>query len=260
MKLDGKVAIVTGGSRGIGRGIALRFAKEGANVVVNFVTNKDAAGEVVKKITKLGREAIAFRGDVSVASDVRKLVKTTIDKFGKVDILVNNAGFSNPSPFLELTENRWDRVVNVNLKGIFLCSKAVVTEMIKRHQSGRIINITSISGSLPSKRLAHYCAAKAGANMLTKAMAVELAPHKINVNAIAPGVIKTEMSEKNILRNKSLCSSYERLIPLGLLGEVNDVAFAAIFLASDDSSYITGHILTVDGGWIAYLYDPGVED
>ncbi len=258
MKLADKVAVVTGSSRGIGRGIALRFAEEGADVVVNYLKRASDADSVVREIREKGRRAIAVQGDVALKRDAERIIEAGLQELGRLDILVNNAGFSRPVPFMDLTEETWDAVMGVNAKAIFLCTQRAARQMM-RSGGGSIITVTSISGREASRQLSHYCAAKAAANMLTQGMAAELAPYGIRVNAIAAGLIETELSRTNILRDERLRRAYNELIPAGRPGTVDEIARAAVFLASADASYVTGHVLVVDGGWSAVTYDPGFE-
>ncbi len=243
--LDGKVAIVTGASRGIGRAIAERYAAEGARVVVNSVSGSPAATAVVEAITERGGEAVAVQADVSRSADVRDLVAATIDRFGRIDILVNNAGIMVTKDVRETTEDDWDRTIDINLKGPYLCSKAVAPVMVAQ-QGGTIINMSSNSGLYhPSAmRYTEYVVSKAGLNGLTKALALTLGPF-ITVNAICPGWIRTDMVEvidpavqQRILDETSLAR----------WGTPDDIAAAAVFLASADASFITGELLIVAGG------------
>jgi NAD(P)-dependent dehydrogenase (short-subunit alcohol dehydrogenase family) len=253
MRLTGKVAIVTGASRGIGRGLALALAREGADVVVNSVDDKEAE-HVVHQIKALGREALAIKTDVSKASEVEEMVAITMDKFNQIDILVNNAGISVFTPFFEVTEEVWDRTIEVNLKGAFLCSQAAAREMVKR-KWGRIINITSCGAKLAFNHMPHYCASKGGLTSLTMQMAVELGRYNITVNAVGPGLIQTEANAR-ILADRSVYEFYVGRIPLGRAGEPKDVAGAVVFLASDDADYITGQSFYVDGGWATHAPEP----
>jgi len=243
--LEGKVAIVTGSSRGIGRAVAERFAAQGAKVAVNCVKGERDAEAVVDAIRSGGGEAVSVRGDVSRSADVRDLVRATVDAFGQVDILVNNAGVMVSTSFMDATEEDWDRTIDVNLKGAYLCSKEVVPVML-RPGAGRIINMSSNSGLYhPSAmRFTEYVVSKAGMNGLTKALALALGP-QITVNAICPGWIKTEMI-------KGTDPEVERKIlaetPLGRWGTPEEVAAAALFLASRDADFITGELLIVAGG------------
>lgn len=247
-RLDGKVAVVTGSSRGIGRAIAIKFAREGASVVVNSRKKADAE-KVVKEIMEEGGRAVAIEADVSKAKDVQKLVAAAVKSFGKLDIFVNNAGIISFSSFLELKEEDWDALMAVDLRGVYLCMQAAAKQMIKQGKGGKIINISSIAGFIGIPRLAHYCAAKAGVIELTKEAAIELAPYKINVNSIGPGAIKTDMT-KGIEDDPEQLKQILARIPLGRLGEPEDIANAAAFLASDEADYMTGEVVFVDGGWL----------
>ena len=244
-RLKDRVAIVTGSSRGIGRAIALRFADEGAKVVVNWVGGEKAAAEVVDEINKRGTEALSVRADVSRLADVHSLVQSTIDRFGQIDVLVNNAGVMLTRGVLETSEDDWDRTIDVNLKGAYLCSKEVAPIMVAQ-KFGRIINISSNSGLYhPSAmRWTEYVVSKAGMNGLTKAMALALGPY-ITVNAVCPGWIKTDMVE-------GTDPAVERRIldetALGRWGTPDEVAASAAFLASHDADFITGELLIVAGG------------
>lgn len=244
-ELDGKVAIVTGGSRGIGRAVAQRFAAAGARVAVNYVKGEQPAKEVVAWIEQRGGEAIALQGDVSKSADVRDMVRATVAAFGRVDILVNNAGVMVSKSVLDATEEDWDLTIDVNLKGAYLCSKEVVPIM-QRQKFGRIINMSSNSGLYhPSAmRFTEYVVSKAGMNGMTKAMALALGPH-ITVNAICPGWIKTEMVEgtEPEVERRILAET-----ALGRWGTPDEVAGAALFLASRDANFITGELLIVAGG------------
>ncbi|MDK8638683.1 3-oxoacyl-[acyl-carrier-protein] reductase [Niallia taxi] len=244
MKLDGKTALVTGGSRGIGRAIALKLAKEGANVAVNYAGSAALANEVVEEIKQLGKDAIAIQCDVSNGESVANMIKETIDHFGSLDILVNNAGITRDNLLMRMKEAEWDDVINTNLKGVFHCTKAVTRQMMKQRK-GRIINITSIVGVTGNPGQANYVAAKAGVIGLTKTTAKELAARNITVNAVAPGFITTDMTDKlpEDVKNAMLTQ-----IPLAKFGEPDDIANAVVFLASDESNYITGQTIHIDGG------------
>jgi 3-oxoacyl-[acyl-carrier protein] reductase len=250
MKLEGKTAIVTGSRRGIGRAIALALAKEGANVTVSDINQEDCQ-KVVGEIEKLGRKGLAVRCDVTSTPEVEELVKKTVTEFGKLDILVNNAGIISYKPFLELTDDDWDKTLGVNLKGQFLCARAAAREMIK-NQWGRIINIASISSGgcgIAFPLIAHYTASKGGVTALTEALALELTAKGINVNAICPGAIDTDMT-KGAKESGQLEPVLLR-IPKGRLGQPEEIAHLAVFLASEEASYITGAAIVVDGGWLA---------
>ncbi|MBU8877798.1 3-oxoacyl-[acyl-carrier-protein] reductase [Bacillus sp. FJAT-29790] len=244
MKLEGKTALVTGASRGIGREIALELARQGANVAVNYSGSEERANQVVDEIKALGREAFAVRCDVSNGESVASMVKETIDTFGKLDILVNNAGITKDNLLMRMKEDEWDDVININLKGVFLCTKAVSRQMMKQ-RSGRIINISSIVGTSGNPGQANYVAAKSGVIGLTKTTAMELASRGITVNAIAPGFITTDMTDK---LSEEVKDQMLKQIPLAQFGEPSDIANAVVFLASDDSRYMTGQTLHVNGG------------
>ncbi|NHM29761.1 3-oxoacyl-[acyl-carrier-protein] reductase [Neobacillus terrae] len=246
MKLDGKSVLVTGASRGIGREIALEFAREGANVAVNFSGSEAKANETVDEIKAMGRDAFSVQCDVSNAESVASMVKETIDRFGKLDVLVNNAGITKDNLIMRMKEEEWDDVININLKGVFLCTKAVTRQMMKQ-RSGRIVNIASIVGVSGNPGQANYVAAKAGVIGLTKTTAKELSSRNITVNAVAPGFITTDMTEK---LTEEVKSEMLKQIPLARFGEPKDIAKVAVFLASDDSSYMTGQTLHVDGGMV----------
>lgn len=245
MRLKDKVALVTGGGRGIGKAIVLALAREGADIVACDI-NLENLKEVANEIEKLGRRVLALKTDVSKASEVNELIKIALDKFTKIDILVNNAGITRDNLILRMSEEDWDQVIDINLKGAFNCLKAVARPMMKQ-RSGRIINIASVVGMMGNPGQANYAASKAGIIGLTKSAAKELAPREINVNAIAPGFIKTAMTEALGDEIKERLTSR---IPLKRLGEVTDVANLVVFLASDDASYITGEVIKVDGGML----------
>ncbi|KAA0564146.1 3-oxoacyl-[acyl-carrier-protein] reductase [Rossellomorea aquimaris] len=246
MNLEGKVALVTGASRGIGREIALELAREGCNVAVNYSGSEAKANEVVDEIKGLGREAIAVQCNVSDSDAVQAMVKETIGQFGSVDILVNNAGITKDNLLMRMKEAEWDDVININLKGVFLCTKAVTRQMMKQ-RSGRIINISSIVGVSGNPGQANYVAAKSGVIGLTKTTARELAPRGITVNAIAPGFISTDMTDQlpEDVRNEML-----KQIPLSRFGDPQDIAKVVTFVASESASYMTGQTLHIDGGMV----------
>jgi len=249
MKLDNKTAIATGARRGIGRTIALALAKEGANVVVSDISQEDCQ-KVVTEIEGLGRKGLALKCNVTSRAEVEDMVRRTVVEFGKVDILVNNAGIISFKPFLELTDEDWDNTLNVNLKGQFLCARAVAKEMDK-NKWGRIINIASISSGgcgIAFPLIAHYTASKGGVMALTEALALELTSKGINVNAICPGAIDTDMV-KGVKESGQLEQILVR-IPKGRLGQPEDIANLAVFLASDESDYISGAAIVIDGGWL----------
>lgn len=244
--LTNKVAVVTGGSRGIGRAIALHLAELGAKVVVNFSGSQAKAEEVVAEIEANGGSAIAVQANVADAEDVTKLMKQAVETYGSLDILVNNAGITRDNLLMRMKEEDWDAVMNTNLKGVFLCTKAVTRQMMKQ-RAGRIVNIASIVGIAGNAGQANYVAAKAGVIGLTKTAAKELAARNIYVNAVAPGFIDTEMTEELPEQIKTQMLTQ---IPLAKLGKPEDVAKVVAFLASDDASYMTGQTLHVDGGMV----------
>ena len=246
MLLDGRHALVTGASRGIGRAVALAFAAEGASVALNFAGNVAAAEAVRAEIESAGGKAILVPADVSDENAVEDMVKTVTEAFGSIDILVNNAGITRDGLLLRMKEEDWDAVLNTNLKGVFLCTKAVSKFMMKKRY-GRIVNMASVVGVTGNASQANYAAAKAGVIGFTKAMAKELASRGITVNAIAPGFIRSDMTDvwPDKVKEAMLAE-----IPLGRAGEPADVAKAALFLASDQAAYITGQVLTVDGGMV----------
>ncbi|MCH6267119.1 MULTISPECIES: 3-oxoacyl-[acyl-carrier-protein] reductase [Neobacillus] len=246
MSLAGKTALVTGASRGIGREIALELARQGANVAVNFSGSEAKANEVVDEIKALGQEAFAIKCNVSNTEEVSEMVKAVIEQFGRLDILVNNAGITRDNLLMRMKEEEWDDVLNINLKGVFLVTKAVTRQMMKQ-RVGRIINISSVVGESGNPGQANYVAAKAGVIGLTKTTAKELASRNITVNAIAPGFITTDMTDK---LPEDVKTEMLKQIPLARLGEPKDIAKAAAFLASDDSAYITGQTLHINGGMV----------
>ena len=243
-KLADKVAIVTGGSRGIGRATALALATEGAKVVVNYARSSDAAEAVVTEITSAGGEAVALGADVSQAEEVDNLIKQTLDKFSRIDVLVNNAGITRDTLLMRMKPADWQAVINLNLTGVFLCTKAVTKTMLKQ-RSGRIINIASVAGQMGNPGQANYSAAKAGVIGLTKTVAKELASRNVTVNAVAPGFIATDMT--NELKSDDII----KFIPLGRYGRPEEVAGMIRFLAADPAAaYITGQVFNVDGGMV----------
>jgi 3-oxoacyl-[acyl-carrier protein] reductase len=243
-QLNERIAIVTGASRGIGRGIALELGKRGATVIVNYQSSADAANEVVGLITEAGGKAQAVQADVSLEEDVNRLIKTTTDAYGKVDILVNNAGTTRDNLIMRMGAEDFDTVIQTNLRSTWLCSKAVVRDMMRKRY-GRIINVTSVSGIMGNGGQTNYSASKAGIIGLTKALAREVASRGITVNAVAPGFVATDLTAN---LPEDIAKKVNENIPLGRWATVEDVALATAFLASNDASYITGHILNVDGG------------
>ncbi len=245
MRLKGKIALITGGARGIGRAIALTFAREGADIVVADV-NLEVAGKTASEIEAMGRGALALEMDVTDYQKVEEGINKILDKFGKVDILVNNAGITKDNLLLRMSQAEWDAVINVNLKGTFNCIKAVSKPMVKQ-RSGRIISIASIIGLMGNWGQANYAASKAGIIALTKTVAKELASRNINANAVAPGFIQTDMTAK---LPEDVKAKMMEAIPMAKLGTPEDVANVCLFLASEESSYITGQTITVDGGMV----------
>jgi len=243
LELTGKVALVTGAAQGIGKAVALMLARNGADIVVSDV-NVEKAQETSQEIQSLGRKALALKVDVSRPDDVDRMVQTIVEQLGKIDILINNAGIARDKLILRMTEEDWDAVLDVNLKGTFNCTKAVVRHMMKQ-RSGRIVNIASVVGEMGNAGQANYAASKAGVIGLTKTIAREFAQRGITVNAIAPGYIQTPMTDALPEKAKE---ELKRMIPMERLGQPEDVAQAALFLVSEASSYITGQVLNVNGG------------
>ncbi len=251
--LTGKFALVTGGSRGIGSGVAKALATQGANVAVNCASHMDKCEWISGEIKGMGRDSIAFQADVSKKVEVQKMFSQIKDKWGRLDILVNNAGIINYASFEELTEEQWDRVLAVNLKGQFLCAQEAV-KLMKPGNWGRIINIASISSGgvgIGFKNISHYTASKGGVVALTENMAIELAQYGINVNAVAPGAIESDMSS-TLSQDEELLKGTLTQIPKGRIGKPEDIGAAVAFLASNEADYITGTVLYVDGGWLAF--------
>ncbi|MFN8413017.1 MAG: 3-oxoacyl-[acyl-carrier-protein] reductase [Anaerolineales bacterium] len=244
LSLENKVALVTGGSRGIGRAIALEFAARGAAVVVNYNKSPESAEEIVKKVQEAGRKAAAFQADVSDFKQAEALVKFTVDTFGDLSILVNNAGITRDQLIMMMPEADWDAVINTNLKSTFNCSKAAVKHMMRK-RTGRIINIASVAGQMGNPGQTNYSASKGGQIAFTKALAREVAARNITVNGIAPGFVDTEILDA---MTPETLEAALKMVPLARKGKPEEIAFAASFLASDEAAYITGQILGVDGG------------
>lgn len=242
--LDNKIAVVTGGSRGIGKAIALNLASKGANIVVNYTSNSTAADEVVREIKAMGREAIAVKANVSNETDINHLIKETETNLGKIDILINNAGITRDGLLIRMKEEDWDDVLNVNLKGVFLATKLIGKKMLKQ-KSGSIVNVTSVVGLMGNAGQANYAASKAGVIGFTKSVAKEFASRGITVNAVAPGFIQSDMTDK---LGEEVVENYLKAIPLSKLGNPEDVANTVAFLVSDQANYITGQTIQVDGG------------
>lgn len=241
-----RVAVVTGASRGIGRACALELARTGMNIAVNYKSSRQGAEDTVKAIQSLGRISRAYEADTSVSSQVTSMVESVMRDFGRIDVLVNNAGVLKRSPFTEITEEDWDRILDTNLKGYFLVGQAVARVMMSQG-GGTIVNISSNAEEMPSPRLAHYSVAKAGVAMLTKSMALELAASAIRVLAVAPGLIETDINKKDLgdptFRERRLAR-----IPLKIIGTPEDVAKTVAFVASDDARLMTGHTVFIDAG------------
>jgi glucose 1-dehydrogenase len=247
MKLDGKVALVTGGSKGIGQAIAIRVASEGARVAFNYRSHREGADETLEKIKSSGSEGFTLQADLSSIAGVRGLVDGTIDRFGKLDILVNNAGIEKSADFWDVTEEDYDAVLNVNLKSVFFATQEFVKHLRSTKTPGKVINISSVHEELPFPHFAAYCASKGGLKMLMRDLAVELAPLGINVNNVAPGAIETPINA-NLANDPAKLGALLQNIPLGRMGKPNDVASLVAFLASAEADYITGATFYVDGG------------
>jgi len=249
MRLAGKVALVTGAQQGIGKAIALAYGREGASVVINYLDNQAAAEEIASQIRALGQRAAPLAGDVAQAADIRRMVEAG-ESLGGIDILVNNAGIFPRVEFLDMTEAQWDEVLNVNLKGTFLCTQAVAQKLVERGRAGAVINLASSAAFRSSPRGVHYVASKAGIVGVTRATALELAPYRVRVNAIAPGT--TDTAQPRYGMSEEELQAAARQVPLGRMGAPEDVADLAVFLASEEARHITGQTLHVNGG--QYLY------
>ncbi len=247
MRLKNKVALVTGSSQGIGRGIAERFAREGADVVINYAGNAQRAEEALRAVEATGRRGLVVQADIASVAGIKKLFATALEHFGALDILVNNAGVETHAPFWEVTESDYDKVLNVNLKGVFFAAQAMTQHLMMTRRRGKIVNISSVHEELPFPNFAAYCASKGGVKMLTRNLAVELGQHGININNIAPGAIETPINTK-LLNDPQKLGALLTQIPLARLGQPNDVANLAVFLASDEADYVTGSTFFVDGG------------
>jgi len=246
MRLSGKVALVTGAQQGIGRAIAVALARDGADVGVNFLDDAAAAEGVAGEIRGLGRRAVTIQGDVSRAASVESMVKATVDALGPPEVLVNNAGVFPRASFLELAEREWDLVLGVNLKGSFLCAQAVARALVAANRSGAIVNISS-SAVRGDPRGVHYSSSKAGVVGLTRAMALALAPHRIRVNAIAPGL--TDTAQPRYGNTEAQIAERAREIPLGRIAQPEEIARVAVFLATQEAAWITGELIHVNGGF-----------
>ena len=253
-KLAGKVALVTGASSGIGQGIAVRLAKEGADVVIDYSGHIEGAQDTQQQINAVGRKSIIVQADVSKVADVHAMVDQGWDQLGKIDILVNNAGVEKGSEFVDVTEADYDLVLGVNLKGPFFTTQAFVKRLLAANLPGRVINISSVHEDMVFPHFASYCASKGGIRMLMRDLSVELGPKNITVNNIAPGAIITPIN-KGLLDDKAKLDPLLRNIPLGRMGTVDDVASVAAFLASDEAAYVTGSTYFVDGGLIRNYHE-----
>ncbi|NCO23620.1 MAG: 3-oxoacyl-ACP reductase [Candidatus Infernicultor aquiphilus] len=247
MELFGKVALITGSARGIGKAIALELANHGAKIVINDILPKNEIDKTLEEIRKSGDQAIGIRADITIFKEVESMVKEIINKFGKIDILVNNAGIIRDSLLIRMKEEDWDTVININLKGTFNCSKTVAKYMLRQKSGGKIVNISSVIGLVGNIGQANYAASKAGIIGLTKSIAKELALRNINVNAIAPGFIETDMTKR---LSEKVIKDLQQQIPLKRLGTVKDIAKVVYFLVSDNANYITGQVINVDGGMV----------
>jgi 3-oxoacyl-[acyl-carrier protein] reductase len=247
--LEGKVAVVTGASRGIGRAIATAMAREGASVVINYTANERAALETLKAVEAAGSKGVIVKADVAAFEECEILVKTALDNFGRIDILVNNAGITRDNIVARMKEEEWQAVINTNLTGAYHCVRAAMRTLLKQKSGGRIINLSSVIGLAGGSGQANYAAAKAGLIGLTKSLARELAGRQITVNAIAPGYIDTEMTA---VLPEEVRAGIAAQIPLGRTGSAQDVAEAVVFLASDRAGYITGQVIAVDGGLVMH--------
>ena len=254
MRLAGKVAIVTGGGSGIGQATALRLAEEGARVVVNDILDARLA-DTVGAIQKSGGDSTGINADITSKDDVQRLVDVTLEHFRGLDILVNNAGVFSRASVLDTAEEDWDRVLATNLKGTFLCTQAVGRYWVREERRGKIVNIASINAEMAMPEQSHYCASKGGVRMFTRAVAMDLAPYKINVNAVGPGSTPTNISPAS--KDPSRTEAVSRVIPLGRRAEPRDIANAVVFLCSSDADYVTGQIVYVDGGHSVRMHDPG---
>ena len=247
MRLEGKAALVTGSSQGIGRAIALRLAEEGADVVINYNSNPAKAQEVLAAVEATGRKGFIVGANIGSISEVQRLVAESVAHFGKLDILVNNAGVEKNASFWDVTEEDYDLVLNVNLKGVFFATQAMTRHLMETKRGGKIINISSVHEELPFPHFTSYCASKGGVKMMTRNLSIELAPLGITINSIAPGAVETPIN-KSLLNDQAKLSRLLGQIPLGRLAKPEEIGGLAAFLASSDADYITGATYFVDGG------------
>jgi glucose 1-dehydrogenase len=247
LKLEGKTILVTGSSQGIGEAVAMRLAEEGANIVVNYHSHPEGADQVVQRIRGMGRNSVAIQADLAQVSQVQFLVQESLRQLGQLDVLVNNAGVEKRADFWSVTEADYDQVMNVNLKGVFFTTQAFVRHLMETKRLGKIINMSSVHEELPFPHFAPYCMSKGGVRMMTRDLAIELAPFGITINSIAPGAIETPINAK-LLNDPPKLKALLENIPLQRLGKPGDVAGIAAFLASNDADYITGTTIFADGG------------
>ena len=257
MNLKNKIALVTGSSLGIGRGIATTLAKKDVNIIINFNSHKKEADDVVNKIRKMGRKCISIKASIGSVKEIEEMFKIIKKEFGGIDILVNNAGISDFHPLSEISEEIWDKTLSINLKGAFFCSK-FGSEMMKKRGGGKIVNIASCGAIRGFRNLPHYCASKGGLVALTKQMAGELGKYNINVNCVGPGTIVTERS-KEYWSDKKTTRVWEKTIPLNRIGIVDDITEGVVYLCSEGANYVSGQTFFIDGGWSTQANWPGSD-
>lgn len=249
MRLQNKVALITGANSGIGKGIAVRFAQEGAHVAVNYLPGGTREADAQAEVAAFTTEGLAVGGDVSKRDDVQSMIDATVAKFGRLDILINNAGIEINKPFLDVTDDEWNKVLNVNLFGTYLCTQIAAKQMVKQGPGGKIVNISSTHEDIPFQGYTSYCASKGAVKMLMRNLCLEFAPYKINVNNIAPGAIATPINQK-VLDDPEASKNALSEVPWGRWGTPEDVAGVALFLASDEADYVTGSTYYIDGGLV----------